>query len=69
VLHQQRASPLYRRRRFVGRMRQVVRGVFDYGWVVESIQEARFEVRPDLEDIHFSEGGPYAWFCVIRRME
>lgn len=40
---------------------------FADGWVVESIQEARFEVRPDLEDIHFSEGGPYAWFCVIRR--
>jgi len=46
---------------------QEIHEAFADGWVVESIQEARFEVRPDLQDIHFSEGGPYAWFCVIRR--
>ncbi len=40
---------------------------FADGWTVESIEEARFEVRPDLENIKFSEGGPFAWFCVIRR--
>lgn len=33
------------------------------------LAEARFEVRPDLEEIRFSEGGPKAWFCVIRRSE
>lgn len=48
---------------------QEIHEAFADGWVVESIQEARFEVRPDLQDIHFSEGGPYAWFCVIRRIE
>ena len=40
---------------------------FSNGWKVESIRESRFEVRPELEDMHFSEGGPFAWFCVIRR--
>lgn len=41
---------------------------FSSGWQVESIRETRFEVRPDLPDLHFSEGGPYAWFCVVRRL-
>jgi hypothetical protein len=27
----------------------------------------RFEVRPDLKDFTFSEGGPKAWFVVVRR--
>lgn len=44
-----------------------LREAFSPGWLVESIREARFEVRPDLTDLHFSPGGPYAWFCVIRR--
>jgi len=46
---------------------QEVHEAFAEGWKVESITESRFEVRPDLEDIQFSEGGPFAWFCVIRR--
>ena len=37
------------------------------GWQIESIQPARVEVRPDLKDFSFSEGGPKAWFAVIRR--
>jgi SAM-dependent methyltransferase len=40
---------------------------FSAGWAVEEIRPARFEVRPDLEDVSFSEGGPRAWFSVIRR--
>ena len=40
---------------------------FSNGWSIESIQAARFEVVPDLEDFDFSEGGPRAWFAVIRR--
>jgi SAM-dependent methyltransferase len=44
-----------------------LREVFAEGWEVESIEPARFDVRPDLEDVHFSEGGPHAWFCVVRR--
>ena len=41
---------------------------FSQGWSVESIQPSRFEVRPDLKDLTFSEGGPKAWFAVIRRL-
>ncbi|HWB10459.1 MAG TPA: class I SAM-dependent methyltransferase [Pirellulales bacterium] len=46
---------------------QELRDAFSVGWLVESIREARFEVRPDLPDLHFSPGGPYTWFCVARR--
>jgi cyclopropane fatty-acyl-phospholipid synthase-like methyltransferase len=40
---------------------------FSSGWVVESIQPCRVETRPELKDFSFSEGGPKAWFTVIRR--
>lgn len=40
---------------------------FAEGWEIESIQEVRFETRPDLEEISFSAGGPIAWFCVIQK--
>ena len=46
--------------------RQEIHTAFAEGWQIESIDEVRFELRPDLEDMQFSEGGPYAWFCVIR---
>ncbi|WP_406700766.1 class I SAM-dependent methyltransferase [Singulisphaera sp. Ch08] len=46
---------------------QELREAFADGWAVEEVQAARFEVRPDLRDISFSEGGPKAWFSVIRR--
>lgn len=41
---------------------------FAEGWSVESIEPSRFEVRPDLKDLNFSEGGPKAWFVVVRRV-
>jgi cyclopropane fatty-acyl-phospholipid synthase-like methyltransferase len=41
---------------------------FAEGWSVESIEPARYEVRPDLKDLSFSEGGPKAWFVVVRRV-
>jgi len=41
--------------------------VFVQGWDIESIQPVRVETRPDLKDFTFSEGGPKAWFAVIRR--
>ena len=44
-----------------------IRDAFAGGWAVEEIRPARFEVRPDLEDVSFSEGGPRAWFSVVRR--
>ena len=47
---------------------QEIRAAFAAGWEVESIEPARFEIRPDLEKMSFSAGGPYAWFSVIRRL-
>ena len=44
-----------------------IRDTFAQGWRIESIEPTRFEVRPDLKDISFSEGGPKAWFVVVRR--
>jgi cyclopropane fatty-acyl-phospholipid synthase-like methyltransferase len=41
---------------------------FSQGWDIESIQGIRFEVIPNLKDFTFSEGGPKAWFAVIRRV-
>jgi cyclopropane fatty-acyl-phospholipid synthase-like methyltransferase len=40
---------------------------FAEGWSIESIEPTRAEVRPDLKDLNFSEGGPKAWFAVVRR--
>jgi SAM-dependent methyltransferase len=40
---------------------------FAQGWAIESIEPERYEVRPDLKDLAFSEGGPKAWLAVIRR--
>ena len=41
---------------------------FFNGWQIESIEPTRFEIRPDLKDISFSEGGPKAWFVRVRRV-
>jgi cyclopropane fatty-acyl-phospholipid synthase-like methyltransferase len=40
---------------------------FAPGWLIESIEPTRAEVRPNLKDLTFSEGGPKAWFVVVRR--
>jgi len=47
--------------------RRELEEAFAKGWEIESIEPSRFEVRPDLKDISFSEGGPKAWFVVVRR--
>jgi SAM-dependent methyltransferase len=47
--------------------RQELEAAFAEGWKIESLVPTRFEVRPDLKDFHFSEGGPKAWFAVARR--
>ncbi|HWE37198.1 MAG TPA: class I SAM-dependent methyltransferase [Isosphaeraceae bacterium] len=44
-----------------------LRGSFAGGWAVEEVRPSRFEVRSDMEGLSFSEGGPRAWFAVIRR--
>jgi len=45
-----------------------IHAAFAEDWEVESIRQTRFEIRPDLTDIKFSDGGPFTWFCVIRRL-
>jgi len=40
---------------------------FADGWVIESIEPSRYEVRPDPKDTSFRGGGPRAWFVVARR--
>jgi len=47
--------------------RKEIEDAFAEGWVIESIEPSRYEVRPDLNDISFSDGGPRAWFIVMRR--
>jgi cyclopropane fatty-acyl-phospholipid synthase-like methyltransferase len=47
--------------------RQELYDVFADGWEVESVQPARVEVNPEFTDVTFSEGGPKAWFAVVRR--
>ncbi len=39
---------------------------FAQGWSIESVEPSQYEVRPDLKDLSFSEGGPKAWFVVVR---
>jgi SAM-dependent methyltransferase len=46
---------------------QELHDTFADGWKIESIQPDRFEVNPDFPEIKFSEGGPKAWFAVVRR--
>ncbi len=44
-----------------------IRNAFAVGWEVESITEARYDVRADCAALTFSAGGPFAWFSVIRK--
>jgi hypothetical protein len=47
--------------------RKEIEDAFAKGWVIESIEPSRYEVRPDPKDISFSECGPKAWFVVARK--
>jgi SAM-dependent methyltransferase len=47
---------------------QELHDAFAQGWAIESLSPSRFEVRPDLKGLTFSEGGPKAWFVVIQRL-
>jgi len=47
--------------------RQELLDAFAEGWRVESLQPARFAVNPKFTEATFSEGGPKAWFAVVRR--
>lgn len=47
--------------------RKEIEDAFAEGWVVESVEASRYEVRPDSPGFDPSEGGPKAWFIVVRR--
>jgi cyclopropane fatty-acyl-phospholipid synthase-like methyltransferase len=47
--------------------RQEIEDAFAGGWVIETVQPSEYEVRPEPNDISFSDGGPKAWFVVARR--
>lgn len=40
---------------------------FAEGWSIESIVPIRIEINPNFKDFPLSEGGPKAWFAVVRR--
>jgi len=47
--------------------RQELYDAFADGWKVESVRASQFEINPEFTEVIFSEGGPKAWFAVIRR--
>jgi cyclopropane fatty-acyl-phospholipid synthase-like methyltransferase len=47
--------------------RQELFDAFADGWKVESVQPVQCEVHPEFTEVKFSEGGPKAWFAVVRR--
>ena len=47
--------------------RQELYNTFADGWEVESVEPIQVEMNPEFTGITFSEGGPKAWFAVIRR--
>jgi cyclopropane fatty-acyl-phospholipid synthase-like methyltransferase len=50
--------------------RQELEATFAADWEIESIQAAQLEVRSDLPpEYAFSEGGPKAWFTIVRRSQ
>ena len=48
--------------------KEEIEDAFADGWAVESIEPSRYEVRPDLSDSSYQNGGPKAWFVVARRL-
>jgi cyclopropane fatty-acyl-phospholipid synthase-like methyltransferase len=48
--------------------RKELNEAFSKGWHIDSLEECHFEVTPNLPPgMHFSPGGPFAWFAKIRR--
>ena len=47
--------------------RPEIENTFLEGWVIESLESSRYEVRTDSNDSSFKNGGPKAWFVVARR--
>jgi cyclopropane fatty-acyl-phospholipid synthase-like methyltransferase len=49
--------------------RHELHDAFANGWETESVQPVQIAVRSDFTEVTFSEGGPHAWFAIIRRKE
>jgi len=47
--------------------RDEIQSAFSEGWTIESIRPAQFATNPNAEPRGFTEGGPKAWFAIIRR--
>ena len=47
--------------------RRELSDAFADGWEVESVQPVQIEINPKFTEVKFSEGGPKAWFAVVRR--
>lgn len=47
--------------------RKEIEDAFAQGWMIESVEPSRYEVCPDPNDSSFRDGGPKAWFVVVRR--
>jgi cyclopropane fatty-acyl-phospholipid synthase-like methyltransferase len=47
--------------------RQELHDAFADHWEVESVQPVQVEVNPQVTEVKFSDGGPRAWFAVVRR--
>jgi cyclopropane fatty-acyl-phospholipid synthase-like methyltransferase len=41
---------------------------FASGWAIESIRLVQLELNPNTKGMTFSQGGPKAWFAVVRRV-
>jgi SAM-dependent methyltransferase len=48
--------------------RQELSDAFNVSWQIESVEPSRFEVNPKA-GMTFSEGGPKAWFAIVRRLD
>jgi SAM-dependent methyltransferase len=47
--------------------RQELEQTFSGKWEIELIEETRFEIRPDFQEVSFSPGGPLAYLMIARR--
>ena len=47
--------------------KEELHAAFTERWSIKSVEPSRYEVRSDLKDFTFSEGGPKAWFVVAQR--
>lgn len=48
--------------------KQILYDRFRDGWKVESVTATRFNVRPEYGDTYSSDGGPKAWFAIVKRV-